>query len=144
MTKEIIKKLEDEEWYQALVEDCRAILTEGIFNYRWTLIKTYHLLGQRILEDESKFTKAGYLTDVMSSHVTTSLGTSQRTIERAIQFVRTYSDLDKLPEGKNISWHKICNDLLPEPKGECQHKWEKVDCWQCEKCSKKVFSEQSL
>lgn len=118
MEKEITKSIEQEEWYQSLIEDCQAILTEGIWNYRLTLIKTYHLLGDRILEDKDNFTKGGYTIDGMSSHVATSLGKSQRTIERAIQFRQKFPELDMLPEGKNISWHKICNTLLPEPKEE--------------------------
>ena len=124
MGKEITKSIEQEEWYNSLIEDCQSILTEGIWNYRLTLIKTYYLLGKRILEDEDKFTKAGYLKDGMSSQVTTSLRmVSQRTIERAIQFTRYVEkelkgNLDLLPGGKNISWHKICNELLPEPKKE--------------------------
>jgi len=32
--------------------------------------------------------------------------------------VGKFPDLSQLPEGKNISWHKICNNLLPEPKTE--------------------------
>jgi len=115
-TKEITKPIEQEEWYRTLIEDCQAILTEGIWNYRLTLIKTYHLLGRRILEDKDNFTKGGYTIDGMSQHVAISLGKSQRTIEQAIQFVRKYPDLDSLPGGKNISWHKICINLLPEQK----------------------------
>ena len=115
MKKEIII-LETENWFKALIEDLRAILTEGIFNYRWTLIKTYHLFGRRILEDKDNFTKGGYTIDGMSQHVATSLEKSQRTVEYALQFVRKYPDLDKLPEGKNLSWHKIVKNYLPELK----------------------------
>ena len=115
-TKEITKPIEQEEWYRTLIEDCQAILTEGIWNYRLTLIKTYHLLGRRILEDKDNFTKGGYTIDGMSQHVAISLGKSQRTIECAIQFVKKFPNLDLLPEGKNISWHKIVQNYLPEPK----------------------------
>ena len=110
--------LENQDWYKSLIEDCGAILTEGIFNYRWTLIKTYHLFGRRILEDKDNFTKGGYTIDGMSQHVATSLEKSQRTVEYALQFVRKYPDLDKLPEGKNLSWHKIIQNYLPKPKEE--------------------------
>ena len=137
MNNKIIK-IEQEDWYQSLIDDCKSILGEGIWNYRLTLIKTYHLLGRRILEDKENFTKAGYLKE--SSQVTTlvnSLHQSQRTIERAIQFVRKYPDLDLLPEGKNISWHKICNHYLPESKKEdCQHEWETIEVKKCIKCKK--------
>ena len=128
MAKEITKSIEQEEWYLSLVNDCQAILTEGIWNYRLTLIKVYHLLGKRILEDEDNFTKGGYTLDGMSQCIATSLGKSQRTIEYTIQFVRKYPTLDLLPEGKNISWFKITQNYLPEsrenkielPKGKYQ------------------------
>jgi len=105
-----------EQWYEALIDECKDIITETIFTSRWALVEGYHKLGERILEDEDKFPKdiRGY--QQMSSYVTTSLGCSQRTIERAIQFAKKYPSLDNVPEGKNISWNKICNLYLPEPK----------------------------
>ena len=119
MPKEITTILENQDWYKSLIEDCQSILGEGIWNYRLTLIKTYHLLGKRILEDYKEFKKAGIKTEKeIRSHVTKDLKQSDRTIRRSIQFARKYPDLDKLPEGKNISWHKICNLYLPEPKEE--------------------------
>lgn len=105
--------LENEDWYKELIGDCQAILTEGIWNYRWTLIKTYHLFGKRIIEDYSKFKDVGISEKEIRSHVTKDLKQSDRTIRRTIQFAKKYPDLEKLPEGKNISWHKICNELLP-------------------------------
>jgi N6-adenosine-specific RNA methylase IME4 len=115
MEKKIIRPIEQEEWFQSLIEDCSAIITEGIYNYRWTLIKTYHLLGERILEDKDNFTNGGYTIDGMLKRVATSLGKSQRTIEYAVQFVKKFPNLNDLPEGKNISWRKVI-ELLPEPK----------------------------
>lgn len=118
MSKEVIQKVKTEivrqGWYEQLIEDCKDIIVEGVFASRWALIETYHNLGKRILGDETKFTQAGYLK--MSQRVATSLGKSQRTIEQSIQFVRKFPDLSLLPDGKNISWHKICNNLLPAPK----------------------------
>jgi len=91
-----------EQWYLNLIDECKSIITEAVFTSRWALVEGYHQFGKRILEDEDKFTEAGYLKDDISSCMTTSLGMSQRTIERALQFVRTYPDLDKVPEGKNL------------------------------------------
>ena len=58
-----------------------------------------------------------------------SLGKGERTIERAIQFAKMYPDLNLLPEGKDTSWHRICNKYLPEPK-----KPEKEHYAVCPKC----------
>jgi len=126
--------LEHEQWYQSMIEECKAALTEGMFGARWIIIETYHNIGKRILEEEQNFTKAGYLK--MSQRVSDSLGKSQRTIEQAIQFARKFPDLEALPAGKNVSWHKICTELLPEPKEketteECKH------LFICQKCGKK-------
>lgn len=120
MSKMSIYLIENQDWYKALIEECRAIMVEGVFRSRMELIETYHILGDRILEDEKNFTKGGYTVDGMSKRVATSLGKSQRTIELAIQFAIKFPDLEewieKTSEGKNISWHKIVKNYLPEPK----------------------------
>jgi len=118
MAKEIIKSIEQEEWYQSLIDDCRSLLAEGIWNYRLTLIKTYHLLGKRILEENDNFKREKIYGERLCNAVAQSLGKSTRTIWQAIQFAKKYPDLDLLPEGKNISWHKIVQNYLPEPKKE--------------------------
>lgn len=130
MGKELIKPLEQEEWYQALIEDCQAIITEAVFTSRWTLIEGYHKLGKRILEDYKEFKKIGITKEKeIRSHVTKDLKQSDRTIRRAIQFVRKYPNLSTLPEGKNISWRKICNKYLPQPALE-KKKWQRYfDVW---------------
>jgi hypothetical protein len=115
MAQQLIK-IENEEWWISLIEDCQSILTEGIWNYRLTLIKTYHLLGKRILEENDNFERTKIYGKRLCNAVAVSLGKSERTIFQAIQFVKTFPNLDLLPEGKNISWHKICNNLLPVPK----------------------------
>ena len=40
------------------------------------------------------------------------LNKSKRTIYQVIQFARLYPDLNLLPEGKDTSWFKICNQYL--------------------------------
>ena len=96
------------------LEDCKGIMTEGIFNHRWMLIETYHRLGLRIHEEK------GDVDDLVSQVTEAIPNLTRRTCLRAVQFAKKYPRLDKLPLGKNCSWHKVCNQLLPEPKGE---KW---------------------
>ena len=110
--------LESQEWYQSLVEDCQGILTEGIWNYRLTLIKTYHLLGKRILKENDNFERVKIYGEKICQRVGESLGKSRQTIQYAIQFAEKYPDLDLLPEDKNINWHKITQNYLPKPKKE--------------------------
>lgn len=106
----------EEKWYIELIDDCRSIITEAIFTSRWTLVRGYHQLGERILEENDNFKRIKIYGEKITSRVSQSLGTSKRTIERSIQFAKTYPNLDKVPEGKNISWHKICNKYLPKSK----------------------------
>ena len=105
--------LETSNWYSQLVEDCQSIITETIFNSRWALIEGYKELGDRILKDLDKepITK-------LVQRVGVSLGKGRSTIWYAVQFAKTYPDINKLPDGKNSSWHKICNNLLSAPKEE--------------------------
>lgn len=110
--KVIVTGIEVEQWYRQLIEDLKDIIIEKEFDSRWSLIECYHLVGLRLLQEESRFTDAGYLK--MSSQVADSLGKSQRTIENCLSFARKYPDLNLLPLGKNASWHKICNEILPE------------------------------
>lgn len=110
MGKEIIKN----DWYDELVKDCQSIITETVFNSRWALVEGYHQLGERILEDELKIKKGGSsLRDTLQG-LAKLLNTSERTLYYSVEFVRKYPKLDKVPEGKNISWNKIITKYLPE------------------------------
>jgi len=78
----------------------------------WALVEGYHALGKRVLEDYHNFERKQIYGQEICSHVSISLGKSRQTINRAIQFAKLYPDLNLLPEGKNTSWHKICNQYL--------------------------------
>lgn len=99
-----------EVWYPALVEDCKAIITEAVFTSRWALVEGYWLLGKRLRQDSDKepITK-------LLQRVAVSLGKSSRTLWDAVQAYDKYPNLNDIPEGKNISWHKLVNKYLPSP-----------------------------
>lgn len=105
----------ESEWYSALIEECKAIITEAIFTSRWALVEGYHSLGERINDDWQKHEKGN---QAFLQGVARNLEISERTLYYAVQFARKYPELSKVPEGKNITWHKICNKYLPEPKEE--------------------------
>ncbi|GAG45767.1 unnamed protein product, partial [marine sediment metagenome] len=104
-------------WYQSLIEDCKAIITEAIFTSRWTLVEGYHQLGERIITDDN-YQKAakGNLSSLQD--LAKNINTSERTLYYAIQFYDKYPSLDYVPEGKNISWNKIITKYLPKLKDE--------------------------
>ena len=112
------------DWYQSLIDDCQSIIVEAEFTSRWVIVEGYHSLGMRILQDEPKMVQGGSTLRETLSHVTKLLNTSERTLYRAVQFAKKYPDLDLLPEGKNVSWRKICNEYLPEHKEPVQPEFD--------------------
>ena len=112
---EVMKELQSNEWYNVLVEECKAIITEAVFTSRWALVEGYWKLGERIETDENfkKFSKGNQssLQDLANN-----LGTSERTIYYARQAYDKYPELGKIPEGKNITWNKLITLYLPHPK----------------------------
>jgi len=102
-----------ENWITELADDLHGFYTEGIHHSRWELIRTYHEIGKRLVQNDN-FRKYAAGNSGVLSQVTLLSGIKERELYRAIQFYDKYPDLDFLPDGKNISWHKIVNNLLPD------------------------------
>ena len=49
---EVITDVTQEEWYTALVDDCKAIITEAVFISRLARVEGYHALGERIVTEK--------------------------------------------------------------------------------------------
>lgn len=111
-----MKEIQNNEWYQALVEECKAIITEAVFTSRWALVEGYWKLGERISEENDNFKRANIYGEKIVQDLAESLGTSSRTLHYAIQAYKKYPKLDGMPEGKNLSWNKLITKYLPEPK----------------------------
>jgi len=92
---------------QLLIEDCQAIWVEHDFQSRWFRVKGYHELDKRLLEEPKEY------GDKFVPLVAESIGKSERTIYRAMEFAKTFPDLNLIPEGKNISWYKVIHKYLP-------------------------------
>jgi hypothetical protein len=101
--------LDDQQWFQELVENLQNLLTEGEFAANWTRIQAYHTAGAAIVENENKAPN-------IIEETAKALGRSKRSVYQYVQFYKLVPDLKKLkPEdGKAISWHKVVNELLPE------------------------------
>ena len=102
--------LVSQEWYQSLVDECKSIITEAVFTSRWALVEGYWNVGKLIREHlpQKGITKA--LQDLA-----VSVGESKRTLWYCVQTFDKYPDIQKLPEGKNISWNKLITKYLPRP-----------------------------
>lgn len=136
-----MKKLIVQDWYKLLIQQCKVTIGEAVFISRWALVEGYHQLGKRILKDRKKFENGGVYGKKIVTRLTKSLNQgltdkqvkiSERTVQRSVQFAKKYPDLSEVPEGKNISWNKICNQYLPEPrdKGEQEEEF-KHECPKC-------------
>ena len=99
-------------WYEALVEDCEAIITEAIFTSRWALVEGYWNLGKRIREDLN-FQEYSEGNKNVLQDLALHLKQSERTLYYAIQCFDKYPDIQQLPEGKNITWNKLKTKYLP-------------------------------
>ena len=105
-----MNELVSQERYQALVDECKSIITEAVFTSRWALVEGYWNVGERIRKElpQKGITKA--LQDLG-----VDIGVSSTTLWYAVQFYDQYPKLDKVPEGKNISWNKLITKYLPRP-----------------------------
>lgn len=101
------------DWFQTMIDDCRAIMVEHEFVSRWALVEGYHELGLRILKENDNFERSKIYGGEVVAKTAEALNKSKQTVWFSIQFVRKYPDLNTLPEGKNTSWHKITQKYLP-------------------------------
>lgn len=130
--------------YDALIDDCKAIITERVFNARTEIILAHGQLGERIVKDPiyQKYSRGNHN---LIKEIARDMGVSWQEVYRSIQFYEKYGIVSlaakqwsKFDEGKNISWAKIKTNYLPEGKPaphDCQ--WETVErCKICKKIKK--------
>src|SRR3990167_2956200 len=112
-------KLIGQEWYIQMVEDCRAIITERVYNSRIELITGYAEIGERIYNDPN-YKKFGKGNQIFLDNLFLNIGISKSVGYRCIQFYEKFlrgKDVslvgESFPEeGKKISWNKICSKYL--------------------------------
>ena len=112
---------------ESMAEEIKALLVEAEFTSRSVMIEAYHEAGTMIIRtggDRSKLVQ----------NLAKMVDRSERTLWYAVKFAEMYPTIDKLPDGKNISWHKIITRYLtaPKEKGDCQHEPVLI----CKKCKK--------
>jgi len=96
------------DWYKSLLDDVSSTLSEAVFASRMTLIEGYHAVGARLRQEEDRMP----MTELVHQ-CAVDMGVKPRKLWYAIQFFDTFPDMNKLPEGKNISWTKIKTKYLP-------------------------------
>jgi len=121
--KEIIK-IEETDWYKSIVDDCRAILTERVWNSRSELIIGYGEVGERIFTDKN-YQKYGKGNRAFNNRLFRDIGIGERNGYYCLEFYEKFiykkfgdvcTIVQSLPvkEGKNISWNKIKILYLPK------------------------------
>ena len=137
MAKEIIKRLEEEEWYKHWLEEAQAIIVETLYISRSELIKGKWLLGEHIEEGIKKAKKRDIRRRIFVDRIAKDLDQTERNIYLCSEFYRKFKAstvemaFQQLPEGKNISWWKITQKYLPSPRiQETEERWQKCfDVW---------------
>lgn len=113
---------------ESLIEEVQQIFTEGEFTSRWTLIETYHKVGEIIAGVNSN------RADLLQA-LAPQVGRSVRTLWYAVKFYETYPDLNILPEGKNVSMNQIITKYLTTSKQDiCKHDPDKIEIIKFKKC----------
>ncbi len=125
--------------YKSLMDDCRSAFVEMVYGWKMDFILMHGRIGQRVYTDKlyKKFKKGtgGFLRQLAKD-----IKMSHQELYESIEFYKRFGIVneksagwDKFKEGKNLSWNKIVNLYLREPKPEhiCS-KFEKVE--RCEEC----------
>lgn len=115
------------QWIDHVAEQCNQLMVESTFTANWTIIVAYHTIGSFLTEES---TKHKYPQKKLIETVAQKTNKSSRTLYYACAFYKAYPDLDTLPEGKDVSWHKIVNKYLPVKKKDTK-KDEKITCPEC-------------
>jgi len=104
--------IENEPFFQQLVDECRNIVVESGFASRWSLVEGYHLLGSRILQDEVKIVQGGSSLSGTLHDLAKYVGKRERSLYYAIEFVRKFPNLNEAPFDKTVSWYRIVHEHL--------------------------------
>lgn len=110
--------LDNEEWYQAMKEDCSAIITEHEFQIRDTAAKAWWEVGQRLIENSENIPGYNKYGERIIENLARDLGKSPATIFSAVQFYKrfpaeSYDEAQKsFPWGKDASWYAIRQHYL--------------------------------
>ena len=105
-------------------QDILDLLTEGEITARWSLVSTYHGVGEIINSLEGDKTK-------IVQDLAVRVERSERSLWYACKFASLFPDLQLLPEGKNVSWNKIINRYLTAPAPEHEHNFRPMFVCSC-------------
>jgi hypothetical protein len=128
-----MNELTTQDWYKEIITEAKSIITEGVFNSRWFLIEAYWELGKLLRENKNvkEHSKGNqkFLQDLAKD-----INISERTLYYTLQVFDKYPEIDRLPEGKNLTWSKLITKYLPA-EGEIEiHPCEHEPITICKRC----------
>lgn len=139
------QEITTQDWYENLVSDCHAIITERVTNSKVELLTGYAEVGERIFNDEN-YQKSAHGNQEFVDRLFRDIGIGKSTGYKCLQFyekfIQSYKKIEEgiahLPEGKNISWTRIVNKYLPDngEVKECEHEFVLM----CRHCFKRKCS----
>lgn len=125
---QIKKDLHNQEWYQALLDELQNTFAETVAVAKETVLEGKWLIGKTIEDALQEYDRAQIYGAKINSMLSKDLGWSEREIARCRQFYNKFPGTDwkdvfmKLPEGRNLSWHKMAIYLTGEtPDKENKH-----------------------
>ena len=141
MKENSLTPLQNSDWYTELIEECKAILSEGHFAANLEILKTKWELGRRVEEEQKNFSRAGYGRKVIEI-LAKELDIADSSLWKCIQFYKKFPEkkfdnvICQLGDGKTPSWHKVCLEILPAHKEQeenqrCAH--NNLLCLKCRK-----------
>lgn len=120
MSKEVKILLKNQDWYIALCDELSATIVETITTAREAVLQGKWLVGESIEKEVKNFEREEIYGSKINSTLSKDLNWSDREIGRCRQFYNKFPESDwdkalmKLPGGKELSWHKMVVQYLPE------------------------------
>jgi YesN/AraC family two-component response regulator len=107
--------LKQTEWFEPTIEEIKAIKVEYTFAERSMRIQQYWEIGHAVLNAIPLFEREGFFGRNILEKVASHVQISPRLMYDIMKFVetfKTFEEVEKLPEGKNLTWSKIVKNYL--------------------------------
>jgi len=107
----------EEPWYQNIVEDIRASITEILYIRQIETIRLKWEIGNTIFMARKYIEKYGSLEDAKNNvirQLSKDVGISERELYRCLAFREKFDSFEEIEQKfpKNISWHKLVNQYV--------------------------------
>lgn len=106
-----MNEINQDNWIDYVVEDCKAIFVERNYNEREEKIRCNHEIGTRIIEEYARHDEKTYGHQI-TEKVAKSIKKGQRTVQRMVQVVKARPDVEEILKDKAITWNKVLKEVV--------------------------------